>query len=108
VVQPDRSSAGEGQSHKAHAYVYEESHSGILPMNHSNKDGTSPAESGEGRGAVDNAADLARCKSLCRILTSMCGTPALWPASNQRFEIRDLRVLRLVSVKRLNKLLNLL
>src|SRR6202034_2712372 len=26
-----------------------ESHSGILPMNHSNKDGTSPAESGEGR-----------------------------------------------------------
>jgi len=49
VVQPDRRSAGEGQSHKARAYVYEESHSGILPMNHSNKDGTSPAESGEGR-----------------------------------------------------------
>jgi hypothetical protein len=49
VVQPDRRSAGEGQSHKARAYVCEESHSGILPMNHSNKDGTSPAESGEGR-----------------------------------------------------------
>jgi len=49
VDQPDRRSAGEGQSHKARAYVYEESHSGILPMNHSNKDGTSPAESGEGR-----------------------------------------------------------
>ena len=47
--QPDRRSAGEGQSHKARAYVCEESHSGILPMNHSNKDGTSPAESGEGR-----------------------------------------------------------
>src|SRR5690242_11675766 len=42
-------SAGERQSHKARAYVYEESHSGILLMNHSNKDGTSPAESGEGR-----------------------------------------------------------
>ena len=25
VVQPDRTSAGEGQSHKARAYVYEES-----------------------------------------------------------------------------------
>jgi len=25
--QPDRRSAGEGQSHKARAYVYEESHS---------------------------------------------------------------------------------
>src|SRR5260370_39216527 len=49
VVQPDRRSAGEGQSHKVRMYVYEESHSGILPMNHSNKDGTSPAESGEGR-----------------------------------------------------------
>ena len=42
-------SAGEGQSHKARTYVCEESHSGILPMNHSNKDGTSPAESGEER-----------------------------------------------------------
>jgi hypothetical protein len=30
VVQPDRRSAGEGQSHKARAYVYEESHSGIV------------------------------------------------------------------------------
>jgi len=49
VVQPDRRSAGEGQSHKARVYVYEESHSGIVPMNHSNKDGTSPAESGEER-----------------------------------------------------------
>ena len=49
AAQPGRRSAGEGRSHKARAYVYEESHSGILPMNHSNKDGTSPAESGEGR-----------------------------------------------------------
>ena len=49
TAQPGRRSAGEGLSHKARAYVYEESHSGILPMNHSNKDGTSPAESGEGR-----------------------------------------------------------
>jgi len=49
VVQPDRRSAGEGQSHKARAYVSEDSHSGIVPMNHSNKDGTSPAESGEER-----------------------------------------------------------
>src|SRR3984885_7521807 len=49
AAQPGHRSAGEGLSHKARAYVYEESHSGILPMNHSNKDGTSPAESGEGR-----------------------------------------------------------
>src|SRR5271169_232606 len=49
AAQPGRRSAGEGQSHKARMYVSEESHSGILPMNHSNKDGTSPAESGEER-----------------------------------------------------------
>src|SRR6202171_2121084 len=49
TAQPGRRSAGEGQSHKARMYVSEESHSGILPMNHTNKDGTSSAESGEGR-----------------------------------------------------------
>jgi len=49
-------------------YVPEESHSGIVPMIHSNKDGTSLAESEEGRGAVDNAANLARCESLRRQL----------------------------------------
>src|SRR6202171_6448311 len=46
---PGHRSAGEGLSHKARAYVYEESHSGIVPMNHSNKDGRSSAESEEGR-----------------------------------------------------------
>ena len=30
-------------------YVSEESHSGVVPMNHSNKDGTSLAETEEGR-----------------------------------------------------------
>src|SRR5271157_2097452 len=49
AAQPGRRSAGEGQSRKARAYVSEESHGSIVPMNHSNKDGTSLAESGEGR-----------------------------------------------------------
>ncbi len=49
TAQPSRRSAGEGQSHKARVYVHEESHGGILPMNHSNKDRTSLAETGEGR-----------------------------------------------------------
>jgi hypothetical protein len=42
-------SAGEGSGHTARVYVSEESHRGIVPMNHSNKDGTSLAESEEGR-----------------------------------------------------------
>src|SRR6516225_5991295 len=41
--------AGEGSGRTARAYVSEESHRGIVPMNHSNKDGASSAESGEGR-----------------------------------------------------------
>ena len=44
-----RRTAGEGSGHTARVYVSEESHSGIVPMNHSNKDGTSLAESEEGR-----------------------------------------------------------
>ena len=44
-----RRTAGEGSGHTARVYVSEESHCGIVPMNHSNKDETSSAESEEGR-----------------------------------------------------------
>ena len=49
AVQPDSRTAGEGDSRTACADVTEESHSGIVPMNHSNKDTRPSAESGEGR-----------------------------------------------------------
>jgi RNA-directed DNA polymerase len=49
AVKPGGWSAGEGDSRTARADVSEESHSGILPMNHSNNDKTSSAESREGR-----------------------------------------------------------
>src|SRR5439155_14395753 len=46
-------------SHTARAYVFEESHSGIVPMNHSNKDGKPSAESAEGRPLIkENACQL--------------------------------------------------
>ena len=41
--------AGEGHGHTTRVHVSEESDSGILPMNHSNKDGKPLAESEEGR-----------------------------------------------------------
>jgi len=44
-----RRTAGEGVGHTARMYVSEESHCGVVPMNHSNKDRTSSAESEEGR-----------------------------------------------------------
>jgi len=49
AVLTDGRSAGEGSGRTARVYVCEESHHGIVPMNHSNKDGTSSAESEEGR-----------------------------------------------------------
>ncbi len=52
AAQPGRRSAGEGLSHKDRAYVCEESHNGIVSMNHSNKDKPSLAESGEGRPVI--------------------------------------------------------
>jgi RNA-directed DNA polymerase len=42
-------SAGEGASRTTRVYVFEESDSGTVPMNHSNKSGKPPAESEEGR-----------------------------------------------------------
>ena len=41
--------AGEGGSRTARVYIFEESDSGVIPMNHSNKDGKPYAENEEGR-----------------------------------------------------------
>ena len=49
AAQVSRRTAGEGSGHTARMHVPEESDSGILPMNHSNKDGKPLAESEEGR-----------------------------------------------------------
>ena len=49
AVQPDSRSAGEGLGRTARTHVCEESHNGIVPMNHSNKDKAPSAESAEGR-----------------------------------------------------------
>jgi hypothetical protein len=49
AVQLGRRSAGEGLGHTARMHVSEESHCGIVPMNHSNKDEIASAESEEGR-----------------------------------------------------------
>ena len=43
-------------------HVFEESHRGIVPMNHSNKDRTSSAESEEGRPLIkENAGQSSTC-----------------------------------------------
>src|SRR5215471_7457152 len=49
AVKVSRRPAGEGPGRTARMHVCEESHRGIVPMNHSNQDGPSSAESEEGR-----------------------------------------------------------
>ena len=49
VAKVHHRTAGEGSGRTVRLYVSEESHRGILPMNHSNQDGTLSAESEEGR-----------------------------------------------------------
>jgi len=49
AAKPGSRAVGEGDGRTARMYVPEESHSGILPMSHSNKDGRSFAENEEGR-----------------------------------------------------------
>ena len=49
AAQPGSRSAGEGSGHTARVHVCEESHCGVVPMNHSNNGRTLLAESEEGR-----------------------------------------------------------
>ena len=51
-VAPCDRPVGKGKSRTPHVYVFEESDSGAVPMNHSNKDGKPLAESEEGRPLV--------------------------------------------------------
>ena len=52
AVQPGRRTAGEGLGRTAGMDVPEESHDGIVPMNHSNKDKRPLAENEEGRPSI--------------------------------------------------------
>ena len=52
AVQPGCRTAGEGLGRTARVDVPEESHDGIVPMNHSNKDKRPLAESEEGRPSI--------------------------------------------------------
>jgi hypothetical protein len=62
-----RRPAGEGSGHTARMHISEESHCGIVPMNHSNKDGISSAESEEGRLRIkENTLPLDTYPTQCR------------------------------------------
>jgi RNA-directed DNA polymerase len=57
---------GEGLGHTARMHVSEESDSGIVPMNHSNKGGQPPAEREEGRPLIkENTHPSHTCPTQC-------------------------------------------
>jgi RNA-directed DNA polymerase len=61
-AKPGTRTAGEGESRTARMYVPEESHDGIVPMNHSNKDKRPLAENEEGRPSIkENAGQPRTC-----------------------------------------------
>ena len=62
AAKPGSRTVGEGNSRTARMYVPEESHDGIVPMNHSNKDRRPLAESEEGRLRIkENAGQSNTC-----------------------------------------------
>src|SRR5579862_4114902 len=70
--------AGEGKSRTFRTHVSEESDSGIIPMNHSNKDERSSAESEEGRPLIkENTHQLIThsTQSEARVSQGLAGVP---------------------------------
>src|ERR1017187_6895113 len=80
-----RRTAGEGSGHTVRVYVTEESHRGIVPMNHSNKDGTlvggecggKAADQGE-RSCIRHVPDTER-DCACPTGGRVCGQALRWP-----------------------------
>ena len=84
AVQTDCRSAGEGLGRTARMYVFEESDRSIVPMNHSNKDGVSSAESEEGRLRIkENTFHSTRTRHRAGLRVShgwpVCGQAFAWP-----------------------------
>src|ERR1700676_1982098 len=84
VVRP----AGEGESHTSRMNVSEESDSGIVPMNHSNKDGKSLAENEEGRTLIkENTHQLSTFSTQSEICVSQ-GLAGVRKAARERKEMK--------------------
>ena len=58
AAKPGSRALGEGNSRTARMYVPEESHDGIVPMNHSNKDRRPLAENEEERPSMEQSTIL--------------------------------------------------
>jgi RNA-directed DNA polymerase len=94
VVRP----AGEGVSRTSRMHISEESDSGIVPMNHSNKDGQSLAESEEGRTLIkENTHQLSTHSTQSEVRVSQ-GLAGVRKAAMERKEMKFTALLHHLTV----------
>src|SRR5579862_5431387 len=80
--------AGEGKSRTARMHVFEESDSGTVPMNHSNKSGKPQAESEEGRPLIkENTHQLSTYSTQSEVRVSQ-GLAGVRKAARERKEMK--------------------
>jgi len=90
--------AGEGKSRTSRTHVSEESDSGIIPMNHSNKGERSPAESEEGRPLIkENTHQLITHSTLSEARVSQ-GLAGVRKAARERKEMKFTALLHHLTV----------
>src|SRR5215471_607482 len=90
--------AGEGRSRTARVHVFEESDSGTVPMNHSNKGGQPPAESEEGRPLIkENTHQLSTHSTQSEARVSQ-GLAGVRKAARERKEMRFTALLHHLTV----------
>ena len=89
---------GEGDSRTAHVHVFEESDSGTVPMNHSNKSGRPPAESEEGRPLIkENTHQLSTHSTQSEVSVSQ-GLAGVRKAAKDRKEMKFTALLHHLTV----------
>jgi len=94
VVRP----AGEGVSRTSRVHISEESDSGIVPMNHSNKDGQPLAESEEGRTLIkENTHQLSTHSTQSEVRVSQ-GLAGVRKAARERKELKFTALLHHLTV----------
>ena len=90
--------AGEGSSRTARVHAFEESDSGTVPMNHSNKSGQPPAESEEGRPLIkENTHQLSTHSTQSEVRVSQ-GLAGVRKAAKDRKEMKFTALLHHLTV----------
>ena len=89
---------GEGYCRKPHAYVIEESDSGTVPMNHSNKDGKPLAESEKGRPLIKENTQQSSTSSTQSEVSVSHGLAGVRKAARERKDLKFTALLHHLTV----------